>query len=274
MTMARANWRAASASTDAIAGPSRRCRCQSSGRFSVRRSIDSILLRSLQRLLIERAPGKPGDPRRELGCLARRHDLAQRLENPTRVCRLRRIRLARGDDQDEFALHAFRLGAQPAGDLTELHSGRLFEFLRELAADRDLALGPEAPGEVLHGLRDPVRGLVQDQRTVDFQRFEGLPAGGGGGGREAREQKVAGAEAGRKPANKKLSAAKPAAEKAAAAAFGPGTGLTLTPARCAASTSSAPGSDSVGVAAPLASARFLPSLRRFRSLPEAARSLC
>src|SRR6185503_18165159 len=151
MTMARRNWRAASASTDAIPGPSRRCRCQSSGRFSVRRSIDPILLPALllpfERLAVERPPGQPGDPRRDLRRLARRHDLEQRLESSVRIDLGRRFWFARGDDEDEFALDALRFGEQPCGRLPELHPRHLFELFRELARDRDLALRAEALGE-------------------------------------------------------------------------------------------------------------------------------
>src|SRR2546422_1333369 len=82
ITMARAKRRALSASTEAMAGPSRKCRCQSSGRFSVSRSIGRILLGALERLAVQNAPWNPGNARSEPRCLARRQSLEQRVEHP------------------------------------------------------------------------------------------------------------------------------------------------------------------------------------------------
>ncbi len=80
--------------------------------------------------------------------------------------------------------------------------------------------------------------------------------------------------AGRKPAKRKRLAGKPAAEIAAAAALGPGSGLTAMPAACACATSHAPGSDSAGVPASLTSATFFPWRSAWMSPLAALRSLC
>jgi APA family basic amino acid/polyamine antiporter len=64
------------------------------------------------------------------------------------------------------------------------------------------------------------------------------------------------------------------ASDAAAAALGPGIGLTRMPARCASATMKAPGSARPGVPASLTSATFLPSRSAAISLGAAARSLC
>src|SRR2546425_9832981 len=84
ITMARAKRRALSASTEAMAGPSRKCRCQSSGRLSVSRSIDRILLGALERPAVHNAPWNPGDARGEPRRLARRQSPQQRFEHPFR----------------------------------------------------------------------------------------------------------------------------------------------------------------------------------------------
>src|SRR5436190_2383721 len=81
-------------------------------------------------------------------------------------------------------------------------------------------------------------------------------------------------EAGRKPAKRYRLAAKPAAETAAAAAFGPGIARTAMPGRGASATSQAPGSASAGVPASLISAACCPSRSKPITLAAAARSLC
>lgn len=50
MMIARANWRALSGSTECMKAPSRRCRCQSSGRVSFISSMPVILPECLKRL--------------------------------------------------------------------------------------------------------------------------------------------------------------------------------------------------------------------------------
>src|SRR5688500_19279876 len=100
MTMARAKRRALSASTDLIAAPSRRCKCQSSGRFRVRRSIGPILLGALHGLAIQLALRRTGNARGKARRIARRELLEQHLERALGVLRRRRARLSRRKDQD------------------------------------------------------------------------------------------------------------------------------------------------------------------------------
>src|SRR5216683_1651181 len=113
MTMARAKRRALSASTEAMAGPSRRCRCQSSGRFSVSRSIGRILLGALERLAVQNALRNPGNARSEPRRLAWRQSLQQRFEHPFGLQSLCGPGLARREHQHELALLAMRIGEQP-----------------------------------------------------------------------------------------------------------------------------------------------------------------
>src|SRR5260221_12541363 len=107
MTIARANWRAVSPSTLAIAGPSRRCRWQSSGRLSVMRSIAAILLcpafRPEERLAIQRALRQAGDARRELGGLAWRERFQQNFQYMICLQLMRGTFLAGREHQHDLA---------------------------------------------------------------------------------------------------------------------------------------------------------------------------
>src|SRR5687767_9114983 len=85
MTMARAKQRAASATVEASAAPSRRCRCQSSGRRRLIRSIATILLCALDCLAIQLVLRGTGDARRQFRRLARRQRLQQELEHGIRI---------------------------------------------------------------------------------------------------------------------------------------------------------------------------------------------
>src|SRR5258705_13357668 len=112
MMIARPNRRALSGATAASAGPSRRCRCQSSGRRRVRRSIAARfywLLGARQRLAVEGVPRRAGDARREPRRIARRQGLEQQLENGVRIdAAALGLLLPGGDDEHEFALLAMR----------------------------------------------------------------------------------------------------------------------------------------------------------------------
>src|SRR5258706_13143526 len=117
MTMARPKRRALSGATAASAGPSRRCRCQSSGRRRVSRSIAARfywLLGALQRLAVEGVPWRPGDARGEPRGIARRQGLEQQLEDGLRIdIAVLPFFRAGGADQHEFALLAARIGREP-----------------------------------------------------------------------------------------------------------------------------------------------------------------
>src|SRR5207302_3769762 len=133
MTMGRAKRRALSASTEAMAGPSRKCRCQSSGRLSVSRSIVRILLGALERLAVQNALGNSGNASSEPRRLAWRQSLQQRFEHPFGLQSLCGPGLARSEHQHELASLAMRIGEQPVSRFAERQSRHVLEFLRQLA---------------------------------------------------------------------------------------------------------------------------------------------
>src|SRR5437660_2175018 len=187
MTMARAKRRAVSASTDAIAGPSRRCTWKSSGRLSVMRSIAAILLCPLQRLAVELAFRQPGEARRQLRRFAGRERLEQHVEHAFGVQAMRGALLARREHQRELAL--FPMGmSQPSQSIAERQARDLLELLAELAREDDLALRTEARQQVFERVPDPMRCLVQHQRPGHIERLERFAPGGGLGGEKAGEQ--------------------------------------------------------------------------------------
>src|SRR5207248_445279 len=104
ITIARAKRRAVWASTDAIAGPSRRCTWKSSGRLRVMRSIAAILLGSLERLAVKRIFRQASDACGKLRRFARRERFEQDLEHALGVNAIGAPLLARGHYQDELAL--------------------------------------------------------------------------------------------------------------------------------------------------------------------------
>src|SRR5438067_311177 len=159
--MARANWRAVSASTLAMAGPSRRCTWKSSGRRSVRRSIGlRILLCSLQRPFIELAFRLAGDARRELRCLARRQAAKQHVQYALGIDRGRGSLFARCEHQHELALPALASLVEPGQGCTERHPCDLLELLAQLPGDDDLTLRAEALRQVFERVAHAMRCLV------------------------------------------------------------------------------------------------------------------
>src|SRR5438045_3467422 len=146
MTMARAKRRAESATTASSAAPSRRCRCQSSGRRRVSRSIVAeILLAARKRLAIQLALGHAADARRDLRGLAWRQRFQQDLEHALGIAGW--SGLAGGEDDDEFPLLAVRR-RQPFLGVAERDTGHFLELLRQLARPDAFATGAGALGEL------------------------------------------------------------------------------------------------------------------------------
>src|SRR6266436_4118269 len=174
ITIARAKRRALSASTEAMAGPSRRCRCQSSGRFSVSRSISRILLGALERPAVQNAPWNPGNARSEPRRLARRQSPQQLSEHAFGLQDLCGPRLARREHQHELALLAMRIGEQPVPRIAERQSRHVLEFLRQLASDHHFPRRAEALRQVLQRFEHAVRRFIQDHRPGQVEAVQRL----------------------------------------------------------------------------------------------------
>ena len=263
MTMARAKRRAVSASTEAIAAPSRRCRCQSSGRLSVSWSIGpNFTWRARAPCDTARLRGAPVMRAASFAASLGGERLEQHVEHavgvqaPAAVSRRRARAPARTRPAGGAARRRARPRASPSG-----RRATSSNFLVSSRAMSDLALVAEARAQVRQRRGDAVRRLVEDHRPGQLERLA-APCGARAAGR--------GQEAGEQEAGRRRS---PPTENAAAAALGPGSGLTRMPARCASATSSAPGSDSAGVPASLTSATSCLRAAR-RSACRGARARC
>src|SRR5262245_5876982 len=137
ITIARANCRAVNATTLSSAAPSRRWRCQSSGRMIVSVSMPrSLTLAPLaafarsgfprdvlvqgERLRVELVPRTTGDRRRDANGCFHRQLLEQQPEHPLALRRLRSARrTSAGDDHHQLAARPVRIGLEPAARLAE-----------------------------------------------------------------------------------------------------------------------------------------------------------
>src|SRR5258708_11753130 len=233
MTIARANWRAVSASTLAIAGPSRRCRWQSSGRLSVTRSIAAILLcpafRPVERFAIQLALRDTGNASRQLRGLAWRECAEQHVEHALGVDAAGRTLLARRQHQHELALLAFFALVEPRRCGGERHARDFLELLAELARDNDLPFGAGVGQQAIHRFAYALRRLVQHDRPRQVQRLQRLAPGGRLGRQEAGEQEAARGEGRRRDRGRRGAWARPRADRRAGpvrlrGAPGPGDG--------------------------------------------------
>src|SRR5204862_8015633 len=103
MTMARANWRAVASPTAAMAAPSRRCACQSSGRRSVSVSAMIGILLQVERAGIERVAFLAGEARGERDGLLQRQLREERFEDLGAAIPGRAPRRGAFDHQHELA---------------------------------------------------------------------------------------------------------------------------------------------------------------------------
>src|SRR6185369_9833737 len=132
MTIARPKRLAVSPSTEAMAPPSRRCRCQSSGRVMVSRSMKSILLGSLHGDRVEIFLRHAADFRGELCRLARGQVLEQDAQDAPGFGKFRLLVLARTQDENEFPGLAVRARRKPRRRFPKGQAHDLLEFLADL----------------------------------------------------------------------------------------------------------------------------------------------
>ena len=155
-----------------------------------------------------------------------------------------------------------RIGGEPARSLGQRHPRDRLEFLRDLARDHERPVAVEHLGEVRDRGADAMRRLVQHERHRQFARRSRAA-------RVALSRPPAGS-----PGTGNRSAASPAVETAAIAAFAPGIGTTGKPASRTARTSRAPGSLTAGVPASLTSATLRPAFSMPTISSARAASLC
>ena len=199
MTMARAKRRAVSATTDASAAPSRRCRCQSSGR--VRRELDpsaEFYFARSSALRYSSVLRRAGDARRQLRRFARRAALPAGASSTRSASRRslgcaarRRARApARTRPAAGAAPAASHAGAAPSG--RRATSSNFFVSSRAIAISRS---GAEALGKVRQRLEHAVRRFVEDHRPWHVEGRERLAPRRARCGQEAGEQEARGGEA-------------------------------------------------------------------------------
>src|SRR5437764_5483090 len=134
MTIARANCRALARTTEAIAAPSRKCRCQSSGRVMVSVSGIARRLFHVEGHGVERVAPLA----RDLG--GERHGLLEgklreeRGEHGARIVR-RALWFPPLDHEHEFTARAVAIGLDPRARFGKRHARDRLETLGELARD-------------------------------------------------------------------------------------------------------------------------------------------